>query len=315
MRFLLLIAVLVAPLLIPAPAAAAQDASFTLFVHRFDGASHVRYAKAVRDELNTKTQFKDWYVLHKAGESLLYHGRYADRDAAGKDRAQIARIANAVGDPMFTRVMIVPMDAPDPEAPPEWNIVNTDKKWTLVIADYTGHPDRKTFAVDAVRQAREMGVEAYYFHGPNTSSVLVGAWPMRALRPQEMDDAAGGGAQNRPIVVSSVRLPDAFRKVALDENGRQMDVIQPKIEVTDPSMARAMQDYPEYALNGELVVEVVKERTGDKQYIKPSFIADIDQIRKVAGVEGQAPVPGQPQEPLIVDPNRGQRDNPLRGLD
>ncbi|MEM8872917.1 MAG: hypothetical protein AAGD32_01545 [Planctomycetota bacterium] len=312
MRHLLLLTVLLSPLLVAAQA----SAQYTLFVARYDDASHVRIAKAVRDQLIAGTELKDWYILHKSGESLLYHGRYESQADANTDRDAIGRLVNKLGDPLFPRVLLVSADEPDPEAPPQWNIVNTNAKWTLVIADYTGDAQRKQAAVESVRAAREMGIEAYYFHGPTTSSVLIGAWPINALRAQEVgnpEDFARTG--DRTLVVSSLRLPTSVRRAAEQLDDGRVEILEPKIEITDASMARAMQEYPEYALNGELVVEVMAENGRKVRAVKPSFIADIDQIRGIVGADDQAPVPTAPEQPLLIRPEDRRGNNPLQGLE
>ena len=66
--------------------------------------------------------------------------------------------------------LIVPIDSPDPVAPPEWNLANAKGYWSLQIAAYKDSPKRKEAAVEAVREARKNGVEAYYYHGETTSS-------------------------------------------------------------------------------------------------------------------------------------------------
>lgn len=311
------------------PAARAQDradqpavpqgAEYTLFVARFDGPAHVRDAKAVKDQLLRATPLRDWYVVHQSEQSLLYHGYYAEQEGrVEQDEASITGLKNSVGDPLFRRVTLVPIDAPDPDAPPQWNILNAEgMRWTLVIADYTGSIQRKQFAVESVRAAREMGIEAYYFHGPTTSSVLIGAWPQQALMVQNVDQVEARGNEERPFVVSSLQLPKGMVERALDEQGRRMEVVEPEVQVVDRSMAEALQAFPEYALNGETVREAINDPVqGRRVLTKPSFIADIQQIREVAGQDPSGtPQPGQPEGPLLVDPNQGRRGSGLRGLD
>ena len=99
-----------------------------------------------------------------------------------------------------------------------------------------------------------MGIEAYYHHGPNVSAVCIGAWPEEAIRKQESDGGEGMDAadQQRPLLLlgpGSDMIPAAvkeqYSKNLIDkETGRQVQVIEQKVEVVDPTLRAAMEKYP-----------------------------------------------------------------------
>ena len=101
------------------------------------------------------------------------------------DLVKKVEIADASGQPQ--RVFadhcgFVPLASPDPESPPEWNLFNKDIQkaprdpsrayWSLQIMAFRANSLRKAAAVQAVAALRKQGIEAYYFHGEEISSVL-----------------------------------------------------------------------------------------------------------------------------------------------
>src|SRR5205085_9341649 len=142
-------------------------------------------------------------------QSVLYYGYYRayndtndlnESRRAQDDRAKLDKLQDAQGERPFASSIFVELTSPDPEAPAEWNLANAKGYWSLQIAAYKDSPDRKKAAVDSVRAAREKGIEAYYFHGPTTSSVCIGCWPREAVKAQ--DAAVGESLDPRqPILV------------------------------------------------------------------------------------------------------------------
>src|SRR5437762_69305 len=152
--------------------------------------------------------------------------------------------------------------------------------FSLAIAAYEG-AGRKEAAVEAVRGARDMGVEAYYHHGPNVSEVCIGAWPESALKKQASDRAETIDAdRERPIVVAG---PGAGRAAAIAEHLIDRDsklppkVMYQQVEVLDPTLAAAMKKYPNHVVNGaEEIVEHRDLASGKVvQEYKPSMIVPI----------------------------------------
>ena len=101
--------------------------------------------------------------------------------------------------------------------------------------------DRKQRAVQAVREARAQGIEAYYYHGDSISSVCVGAWPREAVK--EQDSAVAHSADpNATIFITDRPLPPTVNSDMRDREGNRLTVIAPKLEITDPGMAEAIPE-------------------------------------------------------------------------
>jgi hypothetical protein len=195
-------------------------------------------------------------VVHQDDQSLVFFGYYrsiddpkdADTRRAIADRTMIRNLKDTIGDFPFEQAMLMPLDAPDPNAPPQWNLLNAKGAWTLEIAAYKG-PGRKAAAVDSVRQARAQGIEAYYYHGPTASSVCIGAWPQEAVI-QHLNNQLQNADPNQAVMVvpdaMASRMPDNFT----DKDGNQTKVVHNDAQVVDPTLVAMMQKYPTHSLNG-----------------------------------------------------------------
>lgn len=254
-----------------------KDAKYTILCFRFQDAVHVERANRVKAALMRSTGMKDWYVIHENDQSLLYYGYYraindpkdsAETARAQEDRKKIANLTDETGGRPFRQAVFVELTAPDPEAPPEWNLVNAKGAYSLQIGVYMGSPQRKQAAVDAVRAARQQGIEAYYYHGEGASAVCVGVWPASAVRIVE---SPGGISTARSVA----------------GGGQILDVSGPKVEILDPTLRATMQKYPYTAVNGMLMKTIVN---GIARY-DPSLLVPIPHPRELT----------QPVQPLPQD--------------
>jgi hypothetical protein len=242
----------------PAPPVGAQ---YTLHCATFTGPTHILDAKRMKDELVHGTGSKQWYLVHSADESDLYYGFYKTFDdhsqvqeyaRAHSDLAKVATLVDQDGQRIFSDVSFVPVDTPDPPAPRAWDLSSNPGYWTLQIAVYKGSVQRKQMAVDAVRGFRQHGVEAYFRHGRATSEVYIGSWPKTAVAAQQSNTAEESDPDEQLLV-----LPQSFAGAENDtvyrSNGQKVKVVVPKLQIVDPSLKLATQEYPYYYVNGEVV--------------------------------------------------------------
>jgi hypothetical protein len=279
-----------------------KGAQYTIFCAAVRGDFHVERTGKMKKDLIQATGMKDWYVVSEDAQSTLYYGYYrvirdaadkAESERAQRDRLKIDQMTDPMGNRPFAQAMFVRLDAPDPDAPPQWNLTNAKGYWTIEIGAYKDSPQRKQAAIEAVQLARSQGVEAYYYHGPTASSVCVGAWPMEAVKRQQVGEF---GAESRnpeqTILVLPPGMPEELtqRATAVGKE-RNMEVLQPKLEVIDPSMLDAMKRYPTYAVNG--VVET--QNVNGVSQPKPSILTVIPQdrqrilARETTGSQSQQP--------------------------
>jgi hypothetical protein len=287
-------------------------ARFTIFCQSFNQHDHVTYATQLRNVLQANSKLKDWYVIHQPGQSSLYHGYYSEfdpkstTDAATRRDAERAQrdhqMVESIPDPqaptqkLFARSLFVPLDAPDPDAPPAWNLTNAPGFWTVQVAAYTG-AERKRLAVESVKAAREMNVPAFYFHGANISSVCVGSWDRTAVKEQSASVAGNAdfdrGAREDSFVVVNYTgedLSDALANSArIGPDGKPIRLLQAKLEILDPTLLQTLKQYPAHAVDGdEQLLEAVDKAGNKVRRPRSSFVVQIPRPGAAGSVANQA---------------------------
>jgi hypothetical protein len=261
-----------------------EGAQFTIYCLTVSGPEHVARANRFREQLVAHGAMKDWYVIHSEGHSTIYYGFYrafndakdADSRRAQEDRRRIDAMTDRLGNRPFKFAFFVALDAPDPVAPPEWNLESARGAYSLQIAAYTGSPLRKQFAVDAVRAARAQGVEAYYYHGETTSSVTIGAFPETAVRSRQIVANATGDPE-QTFLTTPEPLPEYLTRGLVDRDNNPIRVVQERPEVTDPKLIETMRRFPEHAVNGEVPLATYVDPETRQKVVKPasSFVVPI----------------------------------------
>lgn len=236
-----------------------KDAQWTIMCDSIDGPGHVENARDLKAMLAKRSGMKDWYIVHTERESTIYYGFYRSLDDPSEkrreqqDRTRLAMVSDNLGNRLVRGNVLVAVNAPDPEAPPEWNLLNTPAAayWSIEIMTFSGDPRRKEAAVDMVRQLREHGEKlAYYYHGPTASSVCIGAWPRGAVKEQGIRADAHSVSADQPIVVFGDLLPpNLAADVREPGTGKRMLVEGMQLEYLDPEMKEKAKEYPVHGVN------------------------------------------------------------------
>ena len=297
---------------------APKDAEYTIYCQGFAGADHLERSRALRRLLRDNTPLKDWYVVHGTNQSTLYYGFYrsidprdpanADEGArAMRDLKSIRTMVDSRGFRLFSASLPVLLDAPDPSANPAWDLTRSGAFWSLEIGVYRDSPDRKQAAVDAVRDARAHGIEAYYYHGETSSSVCIGAWPKEAVR--EIDTGAQNDDPDTPLYVTAEPLsPDKAKGI----EARGLKPVAPQVQLMDPTLTDTMRRFPEHAINGEVLTRRVKDPTTGQEIMQPDpsylvkgpFVSP-DQNESMPMTAGAAPAPNR-EMPAETEPGVGK---------
>jgi hypothetical protein len=260
------------------------DAQWTLACKSYSGSAHVVDAERARSAAIAATHSNDWYIIHTDAVSTLYFGFFAtlgDRNNpaaaahAQTVRNQIAAYTDALGDHPFETCTFVPIDTPDPNHHPEWNLTNAKGFWSLQIAAFKGNVKRKEAAELEVSQLRQHGVEAYYYHTAPMSIVCIGAWPREAVKEQAMSSAQAD-PNSVPLVLPEA-LPLGLQvDPNMQVNGKKVEPMAPVAEIVDPTMIAAKRAYPNNAVNYVVSKQVGKDKYGNTVTVEdPSFLVQI----------------------------------------
>jgi hypothetical protein len=247
------------------------------------------YPGEMRDEPAVVSEADVCFGFYGTEDSRLPEGQ-----RARADRAAVAATLDALGErsPIFP--CILALDPPDPEAPPEWNLVNRDKDkpdsdpakafWSVEVGAYVGSYQRKQAAVDAVRAARGAGIEAYYYHGQSVSSICIGAWPRSAVKEADThSDTAMSSNQDQTIMVIDKPLPAGTSNRIVDEKGNPVRAYTVRADISDEKLRQTLMQYPAHAVNGEETKRPAVDRATHKIVLEPdpSFLVTIPRHEEV----------------------------------
>jgi hypothetical protein len=302
-----------------------RDARWTAFCTALGGPNHAGQARELRSRLIATTGMRDFYVVSSAEQSTIYYGFYKaieesqDRREAQRAQADRKRLAAmldpATGARIFRAVLLVSLEEPDPAAPAEWDLARAEGFWSLQVGIYKDSPERKLMAVEAVREARAQGIDAYYYHGPTTSSVCIGIWPREAAereseRRQRLNQQRA--LMGQPIELEK-RDPNAVLMVAphslsipagaTTTDGTPIEVVRDPLLINDPGLEAMMRKFPLQALNGVEVRRVKNTQTGVVREVRtPSALVRIPQqdSRPVAATPPPVVNPIRPPDPAVV---------------
>lgn len=276
---------------LPDPAKAAQepmvnipkDARWTLYCASISGPDRISRMAQLKSYLMAKSPFKDWYVVHDEQNSTLFYGFYGSVDKTERAAARAHADRKAISEwkdndeRPFAACFFTPITPPDPVAPAEWNLTNAPANavWSVQIAAFQDNAQRKQAAVEAVKELRDKGVPAYFYHGQSISSVCIGAWPEEALKKQDMDGSHAVVDEDEAVLVSQGKLPSKFKNARTKEGQRLVPFTQ-QVEIADNSLKATFQQYPYHFVNYEAQARQVKTAKGNVERIPmPSFLVKI----------------------------------------
>jgi hypothetical protein len=286
------------------------NAQWTIWCQKFSGPSHVFTSDAVKQQMIAETKLPDWYVIHGDSDSTLYYGFYAawdsSKDPAEAKRAKsalagVSAVVDSTGKPRFEHPTLVPIDSPDPNAHPEWNLASAKGMFSIEIMAFVGFPQRKAEAEDVTAQLREKGEEAYYYHGESISVVTIGAWPSAAIKEQTMSDAHTADTDPGVVVmVKDTPLPPGWVPPSTYD-GKKVVFVAPRIEILDPTLRAALDKWNWHAVNG--VIGKHKQMNAQHEEVEvedPSSIVFIPLKKDDASTLAGQGSSGSPSLPPVI---------------
>jgi hypothetical protein len=223
---------------------ATADMTWGIGLGSFQGPGHADAAEQRKSELAAATGLgKGLWVSHEGWRSQLYYGRYrspADAQALRdlETWRQLRRRGTASIPPALVMPTILTGGAPQHNLA----LVGPPGEYTLQIGHYDSQfgKDFRRAAEQAVAALRQEGVEAYYHHGPEGSSVTAGIFGADA--------------------VEGVVGPDGYART----------------RINDPRITELQNRFPAYFINGvEQVVTVRGPGGGGTPQKAPTTVARI----------------------------------------
>jgi len=197
-----------------------------------DPVNHVRNADYYKKVLTEKVGWKDVFVVHKEGHSMVFWGHYRTWTEA-EPNLKIAKAYRAAnGSAVFAKAIIVPLPGKD-IGPAEWNLKNVNASYSLLVAVFRDDPKRnyfgrKRFAVQYCQRLRKAGYEAYFYHSPAASHVTIGAFGPESINIKK-------GPEGKIL------------------------------EIKDPKIKALQKDFPYLAVNGAGINEIVYDQKTHKE--------------------------------------------------
>lgn len=236
------------------PRAGVDDTTkYTILLSTYTGPNHAANAKKIKDRAGTSEGLPpatELMVVHKDNGSDLYWNRtYGSAEEARPDlmKARNFRLANE-DRPIFPGAITVAM-MPAEYGPAKWNLKNAtwEYEFTILVGEYEDSQKhhyvgkRIKDCVEHVRQLREKGYEAYYYHDAGKSLVTVGLF---------VEGAA----------------PQAILGYKTDRSGQKIPVYGQKI--VDPRIEKLMKTTEPplcyMAWNGHTLYSNVPDKNGKK---------------------------------------------------
>ncbi len=223
-----------------------------------------RYADALRGVKGLKRRWVN--VVHDREESAIYYGRY-ERVLDSRTNQQTYKpdpgrelelirslfIKNSQVDPQdprnwpFRFATVAALPDPDSENP-KWDIRNTKGVWSLHVAVFYNvdkMQQRRKAAFEYCKLLRRQGHEAYYFHGPDKSSVCIGSFPKEAV-------------------------------VLVQEENELTGIVSARNRVVEPRLLDLQEKFPENLENGHRVYQKTRGIDGKtRKIVNPSFIVEV----------------------------------------
>lgn len=209
-------------------------AQFTVLLAQYNFADALQKARALNRRARQLLRSEDVWQENVGPGVAVNYGHYSTYDKAEAALARVKRVYSEMqaGKLQFCYVREIP--PPDPPAPDEWNLLNSDCRYTLEIGVYFNLPDkgyttRKRDAVRSVRKLRGQSEEAFFVHGQHESRVCVGCFG---------SEVAGGG----------------------DRGDKQTGMRHPEVR-------RLLERYPFRYENSATAYDIIHDKTGLKRRV------------------------------------------------
>lgn len=158
-----------------------NDRGYAIELGRYAGAEAFHNVHQLMQSAREQAGLANLWYATLGNETTVYLGRFKDDDSP-EAKAALKQVHNAKlnGEERFAKARIVKLNAARGEvlAPRDLRTLKGKGLYTLQIGYYDTNygPDFRRAAETAVDVLRDQGQDAYYYHGPHRSMVLIHAW-------------------------------------------------------------------------------------------------------------------------------------------
>ncbi len=210
------------------PSVQDESGDYSILLRIVATEDHVDRVKRYRGRTEKDTGWENLFVLHHAGYSELYWGKYATPKTAERNLRKARAYRTRVGIEAFAKARTAPIPGRD-IGPPEWNLVNANGAYTVVVAVFYDVPEqdyyhRKDHAIEYCRQLRQKGETAFYHHGVSVSTVTVGVFDESAVKTIKEADVI----RVVPYEPRAEMIVQRFKYLAVNGYSEVQKILDPK---------------------------------------------------------------------------------------
>jgi hypothetical protein len=218
----------------PTTGPAADDKNnITILLRMFHDGNNLEMSKRFKEHTEQDTHWKNLFVIHSEGYSVLYWGTYANEQAAKDNLAKARAYKIPSGERVYAGASVVPIPGKELVGPPEWNLMKTTGEFSVLVAVFRAEPHADSWnmrqeAVDYCKSLRDLGYEAYYCHNPAESDVTVGCFGTSAIQTVSEEGRPDNTGEHPDKTVRLLIVDERINKILDDPrfkylpvNGRQ----------------------------------------------------------------------------------------------
>ncbi len=272
------------------------DVTYSVLLRVFTEPDHPAVAARWRDSLVSNLGWKELSVVMRGDFSMLYWGQFSSMDSANRQLAKAKAYRNQKNVAIFSTAAVTVLPGSDTEQA-EWDLSKCPGKYSLLVADFQdvpqeGYVERLEDAVAYCRELRAKGYEAYYHHGPSTSSVTIGSFGPESI--QEPDPRQGARSFDAPTISQAVVVGPELLALQKQFPHRLWNLREIKDTLRDSQGHVVSQTVP-----SSLPIAVPHERSG--------FGANSDTRGAAAGSASGSPAGWQRPAPQNTSPSATPR--------
>ena len=221
--------------------------TYTILLKTFSQPRHNKIARQWKASLTNHLRWKKLYIISDSNMNVsrLFWGEFRNQDAAARSLKKAHKHRTSKGGAPFMNADIMITPGTD-DGRGRWDIKKNSGVYSLLVADFENSPENKYFSrrEDSIAyclELREQGYEAWYYHGPATSSVTIGAFDRFAVKMELVKTRNPRGG--RPFTKENRTIVDLEARQLLRKFPRLLWNLRPVTNVKRAVDGRAIRKH------------------------------------------------------------------------